>query len=271
MIDVNAYLGHFAFRQLRHNRADQLLRLMDSRNIEQAVVSSAAAITYRNAQAGNEELASDVQRHRDRFIPFGVVNPAYAGWRDDLKICHEEFGAKGLRLYPRWHNYDLSDPDCIELVNAASDRSLVISIPLRVEDRRQQSWLVDIPDVDKEEIAALMKSCPDSRFILVNGSGYVRSPLGQTNNGLPANYVIDISLLTVELENEVGQLIENLGPERVVFGSGMPFHYPDPAIVKMEILDVSEAVKEGIRRRNVARLLRLPAASAKRPYLGLAE
>ncbi len=28
MIDVNAYLGHFAFRQLRHNTASGLLDLM---------------------------------------------------------------------------------------------------------------------------------------------------------------------------------------------------------------------------------------------------
>jgi len=260
MIDVNSYLGHFAFRQLRHNTASELLRLMDSRKIERAVVSSAAAITYRNAQAGNEELARDVKTHRGRLIPLGVVNPAYAGWRDDLKICHEEFGAKGLRLYPRWHNYSLSDPACLELVNAASDRGLVISIPLRVEDRRQQSWLVDIPDVSQDEIAGLIQSCPNARFILVNGSGYARSVLGRRNNGLPPNYVIDISLLRVELENEVGQLIENLGEERVVFGTGMPFHYPDPAILKLEILDASEAVKERIRRRNAASVLGLPSA-----------
>lgn len=67
----------------------------------------------------------------------------------------------------------------------------------------------------------------------------------------------DISLLRVELDNEVGQLIENLGPERVVFGTGMPFHYPDPAILKVEILEASEAVKERIRRGNTASLLAL--------------
>ena len=57
MIDVNAYLGHFAFRQLRYNTASGLLRLMDRAHIQQAVVSSASAITYRNAHSGNEEGA----------------------------------------------------------------------------------------------------------------------------------------------------------------------------------------------------------------------
>ena len=75
MIDVNAYLGHFAFRQLRHNTGDSLVRLMDRFGIERSVVSSAAAITYRNTQAGNEEVAAETRAHRSRLIPFAVLTP----------------------------------------------------------------------------------------------------------------------------------------------------------------------------------------------------
>src|SRR5205823_6065172 len=102
--DVNAYLGSFAFRRLRHNTAASLLRPMDAKGIDLAVVSSAAAITYRNTQDGNEEVAEEVKAHRDRLVPFAVINPSYAGWKDDLAECHEQWGMTGLRLYPRWHN-----------------------------------------------------------------------------------------------------------------------------------------------------------------------
>jgi predicted TIM-barrel fold metal-dependent hydrolase len=257
MIDVNAYLGHFAFRQLRHNTAAGLLRLMDRSGIERAAVSSAAAITYRNSQAGNEELAGEVMGHGDRFIPIAALNPAYAGGLDDLRICHEEFGMRGVRLYPHWHNYKLTDPACTELVNAAAAAGMSISIPLRVEDRRQQSWLVDVPDVSKDEIAALVKQCPQARFVLMNGSGFSGSLLGRKDNGLPANYAIEISLLRVELDNEVGSLLANLGEDRVVFGTGMPFHYPGPSLAKLEILDAPAPVKEKIRRGNAIRWLGL--------------
>lgn len=255
MIDVNAYLGHFAFRQLRHNTAAGLLRLMDSRHIERAVVSSAAAITYRNAQSGNEEVDTEIKEHRDRLIPFAVINPFYAGWRDDLRICHEEFGMKGLRLYPKWHNYKLADAVCLELVNAAAARGMAISIPIRVEDRRQGSWLADVPDVGLDEIAGVVKACPQARFILVNGIGFTGSPLGRKDSGLPPNYFIEISRLSAVLANELGQLIANLGPGRIVFGTGMPFNYPDPSLVKLEVLEAGEEVKEQIRWRNAARLL----------------
>jgi len=257
IVDVNAYLGHFAFRRLRHNTAASLLALMDSKRIDKAVVSSASAITYRNAQAGNEEVAEEVRGHSDRLIPFAVINPFYAGWKDDLKICHEEFGMAGLRLYPKWHNYQFSSQCCRELVNAATERGMVISIPIRAEDNRQRSWLLNIPDVPLEEIVELVKAHPKARFILLNGIGYTRSPLGRKDNGLPSNYTIELSRLSAVLANELGQLIANLGVERVMFGTGIPFKYPDPALVKLEVLDASEADKEKIRSQNAMTWLRL--------------
>ncbi|MCX6620178.1 MAG: metal-dependent hydrolase, partial [Acidobacteria bacterium] len=211
MIDINAYLGNFAFRPLRYNTPAALLGLMDRKKIDRACVSSANSITYRNAHAGNEELFRQVAAHKDRLIPFAVLNPGYAGWEDDLKISHEVHGIRGLRLYPRWHQYRLTDPACLALVRAAAARRLVVTIPLRVEDRRQESWLVDVPDVDKDEIAALVRAVPEAQFVLLSGSGYMGSVLGRPNSGLPRNYAIEISLLQAEFANEIGQLIISLG------------------------------------------------------------
>jgi predicted TIM-barrel fold metal-dependent hydrolase len=255
IIDVNAYLGHFAFRRLRHNSAGSLLALMDSRKIDRAVVSSASAITYRNAQSGNEEVNSEIEGHRDRLIPFAVINPTYAGWEEDLKTCHEQFGMRGLRLYPGWHNYQLSDSRCLDLVRAAAARGMVVSIPLRVEDHRQRSWLVDVPDISHADVAALIRACPEARFLLLNGIGYVNSPLGRKDGHLPTNYRIEISRLTALLTNEIGALLEALGPERLVFGTGMPFNEPDAALLKLEVLAASPEMKERIAWRNAAEWL----------------
>ena len=52
-----------------------------------------------------------------------------------------------------------------------------------------------------------------------------------------------------------GQLIANLGADRLVFGTGMPFNYPDPALLNLEVLDVSKEDKEKIAWRNAERWL----------------
>jgi len=202
-------------------------------------------------------VAQEVKGHRDRLIPSAVINPFYAGWQDDLKICHEEFGMTGLRLYPKWHNYGLSGAPCRELVTAATERSMVLSIPIRVEDNRERSWLLNIPDIPLDEIVELVKAHPKARFLLLNGLGYTGCPLGRKSNGLPSNYAIEISRLSALLANEIGQLITNLGVDRLMFGTGMPFNYPDPAFVKLEALDASESDKEKIRGQNAAAWLRL--------------
>jgi predicted TIM-barrel fold metal-dependent hydrolase len=250
IIDCNAYLGHFAFRQLGHSTARALVKLMDSKHIDKAVVASASSITYRNAQPGNEEVAAEVEPYRDRLIPLCVINPFYPGWQDDLATCHQQLGMHGIRLYPKWHHYNLSDPCCLDLVNAATERGMFISLPMRVEDVRQRSWLIDVPEIPLSEVVALASACPKARFVLLSGMQYVNSPLGRKDGGLPSNYLIEISRMDAVLANEIGRLIKNLGAERLVFGTGMPFNDPEPALLKMEVLTATADDKEKIYWQN---------------------
>jgi predicted TIM-barrel fold metal-dependent hydrolase len=143
----------------------------------------------------------------------------------------------------------------LKLVHEATQRGLIIAIPIRVEDPRERSWLVNIPDVQLDDVAKLVKVFPESRFMLLNGLGYPKSTLGKATSGLPANYFIEISRLSAMLENEIGSLLVELGPDRLVFGSGMPFNYPDPALLKLEVMDATREQKEAISWKNAAHLL----------------
>ncbi|MGC9318940.1 MAG: amidohydrolase family protein [Armatimonadota bacterium] len=259
IIDLNAYLGHWPFRRLRHNDAEGLLALMDRSGIDMACVSSASAIFYKNSQAGNEELAEDIADHRDRLIPFAVINPTYADWEHDLQVCVQDLGARGLRLYPNYHGYGLGDSACNELVAAAVEHELVVSIPIRQIDQRQRHWLLEIPDVALEDVAELIDRHPNARFALLNGIGFARSRLGQADSGLPDSYVLGISRLSALMASEIRQLLDNVGPERVALGSGMPFKYPEPALLKVEVLEATEEEKEAILAANAARLLEIDA------------
>jgi hypothetical protein len=134
---------------------------------------------------------------------------------------------------------------------------MVVTVPVRVEDPRQRTWLVNIPEVPLGEIEALIRACPKSRFVILNGAGFASTPLGRKDSGLPANYWIEICRLTAVMTNELGRLVSNLGADRIVLGTGMPFHYADPALLKVEVLDASAEDKQRIRRGTAAALLGL--------------
>ncbi len=259
IVDMSAYLGHWPFRRLRHNTAGGLLALMDRAGIDLACASSASAIFYKNSQAGNEELAEQIAPHRDRLIPFAVINPTYADWEHDLAVCADEFGARGLRLYPNYHNYSLADACCNELIAAAAERDLVISIPIRQIDQRQRHWLIEVPDVALDDLAALVARHPDARFVFLNGLNFVSSPLGKPDNGLPDNYAIGVSRLSAVMQAALRQRLAPRGAPRGVFATGMPFKYPEPALLKGEVLDAAEEEKQAILAGNALRLLGMDA------------
>ena len=121
---------------------------MDARKIDRAVVSSAAPSPTATPQSGNEELDAEVKAHRDRLIPFAVINPTYAGWEDDLKTCRRRLRHARASPLPEVAQLQRCPTRAASTwSHAATERELVVSIPIRVEDPRQRSWLVDVPDV----------------------------------------------------------------------------------------------------------------------------
>ena len=61
-----------------------------------------------------------------------------------MKTCITKMGMKGLRLFPQYHDYEITDPSLIELVKLARDKGLPVAFDIRMVDSRQNSWL-DIP------------------------------------------------------------------------------------------------------------------------------
>ncbi len=256
IIDSNAYIGHWAFRRLRYNAGDTILELMDRAGIDQACVSSASAIMYRNSHAGNEELLEEIEPHRDRLIPFAVLNPAYAGWRRDLQWCRDTLGARGLRLHPSYHMYALNDACCHELVDAATELGMLVSIAAlySVADIRQRHWLVDPPDVPLQDIAWLVAEHPDARFVVHAGDSS-GSDLVQKADELPANYWLDMAFMDPLYHKGLQTVKDRIGAERLVFGTSICFRYPESALVRMEALQATDEEKESIYNGNMLALL----------------
>jgi uncharacterized protein len=258
-IDIHAYIGHWPFRQLHGNTCDGLLSTMNRHGIDRAVISNIHGIFYKNCQAANEELAGAVKAYRDRLMPFAVINPAYADWEHDLEVAYTKLGMKGVRLYPQYHDYQVTDARCAALVTMATRLGMPVAFSLRVVDDRQRSWL----DIDRQltlkEISSVVERAPQGKFILLNAM-------------LPAAADANLSILrradilfdTVYASGtgvafgsyDLAEAISMYGPGKFAFGTAVPFREPVTALLRIEVSrETGAATKDLIWSGNAQRLL----------------
>jgi len=254
VVDCNTFIGNWAFRRLRNNDAVGLLKMMDQFGIERACVASADAILYRDCQAGNQKLYEETRFAADRFWLYATLNPAYAGWERDLNRCIEQ-GFSALRLYPTYHNYPLDGPEARAIAGAAVEAGLPISIPCRVEDIRQRHWMDAAENVEPMAVVALAESFPKGAFLITES--YLPSEVDNEiwrrmrNTGCH----IELSRMTSCLGANLQVACRELGPERLLFGTGYPFKTPSPAFLKLQVLDADESAKGLIAGGNAYRIM----------------
>jgi uncharacterized protein len=258
LLDINASVGHWPFQHFNYNTCETLLERMNRCGVNISVISNLNGIFYKNTQAANEELYSEIKSNRrfhERFIPFAVINPIYAGWKDDLNTCASEFGMKGIRIYPLYHDYELTDPSCIELVKSARDRNLVVALTLRMIDSRARSWM----DIQKEwnlkDIIPIVKAVPDAKYMILNLANGIE--LNDEESSLIKNcdLIFDTSGRSV---TSLGGLLKTFGNGKFAFGTHSPILDHLTGQLRIESLRESEAdekTKELLRSTNAKKML----------------
>jgi predicted TIM-barrel fold metal-dependent hydrolase len=257
LIDINANIGHWPFIQTNCNSCSALLDRMNRYGVDISVVSNMNGIFYKDTQASNEELIDEInsdRRFRGRFIPFGIINPIYAGWQNDLEVCSRKFGMKGIRLYPMYHDYEPTDPSCIELVKMARDRGMIVAFTIRMVDSRPRHWM----DLSKEwtikNIIPVLKEVQDADYMALNTGGI---QLGDDEIKLlrDVNILLDTSGRGISNPEE---LIKRFGKEKLAFGTHSPILDYLTGLLRIESLredEADEATKELLRSGNAKRML----------------
>lgn len=251
LIDVNVYLSRWPFRRLRGDETPQLLAKLRQHGVTQAWAGSFDALLHRDMAAVNTRLAQECSQHGEgMLIPFGAVNPRLPDWEEDVRRCHEEHQMPGLRLHPNYHGYKLDDPACIRLLELAAERGLIVQIAVTMEDERTQHPLVQVPHVDVAPLADQARRWPQLKLVLLNAFRSLRiEGLGKLVE--TGNVYFDIAML--ETVGRVGNLLAQVGADRVLFGSYAPFFYFESALLKLREPELGafqqQAVSSGAARK----------------------
>ncbi|HTF31447.1 MAG TPA: amidohydrolase family protein [Flavitalea sp.] len=242
-----------------------------------SIISNINGIFYKNTQSANEELYDEMNadsRFSDRFIPFAVINPIYAGWRNDLETCTTKMGMKGLRLYPQYHDYEITHPSLIELVKLARNRGLPVAFDIRMVDSRQRSWM-DIPlfegnaavkfDIITKEwalrnIVPIVREVPDAKYLVLNLANSINLNDAEMEIIKKADILFDTSGRVIRADDTLSELLKRFGKEKFAFGTHSPILDYLTGRLRIESMSESEAdepTKEMLRSGNAKRMMGL--------------
>lgn len=270
IFDYVASVGSFPFRRVPHSDADGLLRLMDKEGVSMALVSALEGVLYRNVQAANELLAERLKGRGDRLVGAAWVNPAYPEAARDARLCLTEMGMRALRLLPGYHVYSLANASADgafrEVMSVAAEHKAPVSIAFEVEDPRQRHPLVQALAPSAAEVAEVIRAFPEVSFVLER----VRTADAHcVAEALPeaANWHVEMSGRFLSVDSDapgpptgLRPLLQLYGPDRLLFGSDMPLHYPRVALFKLDALDLGGEDLEKVSSGNALGLLGLQGA-----------
>jgi predicted TIM-barrel fold metal-dependent hydrolase len=261
IIDTNVHLFDWPFRRLKYARTDSLVVKLRKHRITQAWAGSFEAVLHKQLDQVNRRLVEECRTRGDGVLTaIGSVNPAWPDWDEDLRRCHEQYGMKGVRLFPAYHGYSLGHSEISRLLAEAAKRDLLVQIVLRLDDERVHHAAIAIGAVDVSPLPELLKKAPTAKVQLINSAGPL---LGNNVSALVRDTHVTFDIAATEGNGGIGRLIEGknysyrgaIPIERLLFGSHAPYFPCESALLKLFESPLSLAQLRLLMRDNAQRLI----------------
>jgi predicted TIM-barrel fold metal-dependent hydrolase len=177
----------------------------------------------------NEEVASYVNKCRDKVVGFASVNPNTPRADKELLRCINKLGLKGLKLGPTYQNFDPASRKAIRIFRLANNLGIPVIIhqgttfvrnaPLRYANPIQlEEVAIKFPDL-KMVIAHLGHPWEDETAVLIRKQPNVFADISGVH---PRLFRLYHKLMTFK---EYGVL------DKIVFGTDFPFFTPEETIL----------------------------------------
>ena len=246
IIDACAFIGDYPFRGFPQTSPADLIQRNQSYGIGETIVSSFHEIFWENNFEAARRTAQEIQDF-DGLTQFLVVNPIYPRQLRELPEILRATGARGLRLLPAYHRYDLWDERVAELLGFAAQHDLPLQIFRTIQDERFH-WLLSVPPLSKENMEWLLAAPPRARVLLSGLLFGEITGLRDKIRGAPAVWV-DLSRVNGPVF-AAEKLVEAVSADSLVFGSLWPIQMIAPSLRAIEDARISEAERAKILGEN---------------------
>ncbi len=250
-VDANCLLGHWPFRKIRKNTFSDLKEVHRKNGISYSLVASLNSIFYNDPFEGDLELSEIIKNTGYRQLL--TINPTLPGIEKDIEAGVVLFNVAGVRIYPGFHGYRLTDECVAQLASILKQYRLPLFITVRMDDERLVH-LFRPETVKPEDIRAFAEANPDLPTVLLN----IRSNEIYNIRDLICerkNLLVDTSGFKGELFI-VERLLETINASAIVYGSLHPLYALRSTMLLVEKAEVDEETKEMILGKNICSLLK---------------
>ncbi|MDZ7270654.1 MAG: amidohydrolase family protein [candidate division KSB1 bacterium] len=246
VIDAHAHItqpGGRGASRVAMNSADA--RAVVERNrrlgVAKTCVSSWTAI-WGDYELGNQDTLQAMRQFPDEIVGYAVLDPNYVtDWEQACHYYHQQCRFLGMKpYYPRMkipYNDPLFDPW------------------YRFGDAHRLFCLLHYSDKFKEEVSDIAARYPNIAFILAHSgtSWKVAREHVSLAKQFP-NVYLEITLTSVT-NGVIEFMVEEIGSERVLYGSDSPMRDPYPQFGWVAYADLPEEDKRNILGKNMQKIL----------------
>ena len=252
--DCNAFLGAYPWRKVPGTSPDALVKALDRTAIDVAWITHLPSLFWRDPTDGNAWLYQTA-REEKRFKPVPTVHPGLAQWEEVLADAANG-GAPAVRCDPLYLGLEPAGGEMRVLTAACGAARLPLMLAVRLEDGRQRHPNDRVGELPAAAVRALIRSDPEVRLLVTHADrGFVEEVHFGSTPEEARRIWWDVSWIWGPPEDHLATLLDTVGIERFVFGTGQPLRLPEASVAKLDLLDLSAERREAIESKNVRELL----------------
>ncbi|HEX9611824.1 MAG TPA: amidohydrolase family protein [Gemmatimonadales bacterium] len=252
-IDVNAFVGGYPFRRVPGTSPDALLLAMDRVGIDEAWVSHLPSVFWRNPADGNAWLYETAAKE-GRFKPVPAVHPGFPGW--ERVVAEAAAGdAAAVRCDPTYHGLDPAGAELRALAGTCAAAGVPLQLAVRFEDGRQRHPRDGAPEFPAAAVRALVRCDAKVRIVVTHADrGFIEEVHFGSTPADAARVWWDVSWIWGPPEDHLALLLDTVGVERFVFGTGQPLRIPEASVAKLDLLELTVEQRAVLESGNVQRI-----------------
>ena len=248
-IDCNAFLGAYPWRKVPGTSPDALGQALERTRIDVAWVTHLPSLFWRDPTAGNAWLYETARKDK-RLKPVPTVHPGLAQWEQVLGDAATA-GAPAIRCDPLYLGLEPTGGEMRVLAAACGAARMPLVLAVRLEDGRQRHPNDHVAELPAAAVRALIRSDADVRLVVTHADRAFIEEVHFGSTPEEARRIWwDISWIWGPPEDHLGTLVETVGVERFVFGTGQPLRIPENAVAKLDLLDLGAARRAAIESEN---------------------